>query len=301
MILDLLMGIIGLGFSLIALILRIVFACIAGLIAAFKRRSPLLWGGATFIFPWIFFVILFMPKKYPKFQSYLAKEEAFSGKNPVIASIMALAAMIAKADGNVTRDEITFVKKFISSHFGIYGEALDSYATAFDYGKNHPEAYLEFTGIITQFYGRRDMVIALAYLFVSMAMQGEGMSSQEDEMIQKILKALGLTEYEYISLKNSFTYQQNTQQQSYGGYQHYQSYTTQASSAQLTAKYCEVLGVDESADMNTIKKAYRKLVKEYHPDKLASESMPKEYEEFAKQKIIEINEAYEYLKKIKEN
>ena len=65
--------------------------------------------------------------------------------------------------------------------------------------------------------------------------------------------------------------------------------------------YYEVLGVGKDADAKEIKKAYRKLVKEYHPDKMAAESMPEDYAKFANQKIIEINEAYEYLKNLREN
>ena len=30
--------------------------------------------------------------------------------------------------------------------------------------------------------------------------------------------------------------------------------------------YYEILGVDKTADADTIKKAYRKLVRKYHPD-----------------------------------
>lgn len=293
MLLELIMCILGIGFSLIAMIFKIILAIVVGGIAGFKRRNALLWGGAALFFPWIFFVIIFMPKKYPRFSGALSGEEAFRGKNPVIASIMALSAMIAKSDGNVSREEISFIKKFISSHFGIYGEELDSYAEAFNYGKNHPETYKEFTNVLREFYVRRDVVIALAYLFVSIAMQNDSMSDVTDQLVRKILSELGLTEYEYSSIKNSFTHQQGY----YGGQS---DYTTRESQSDLVKKYCKVLDVDENANMTDIKKAYRKLVKEYHPDKLASESMPKEYEDFANKKIIEINEAYEYLKKIKE-
>lgn len=52
--------------------------------------------------------------------------------------------------------------------------------------------------------------------------------------------------------------------------------------------YYEILGVDKNADLDTIKKAYRKLVRKYHPD------VSKEPD--AVQKTAEVNEAYETLK-----
>lgn len=57
--------------------------------------------------------------------------------------------------------------------------------------------------------------------------------------------------------------------------------------------YYKVLGVDRDADDRDIKKAYRKLVKEHHPDKSAAKGVPKEV---AQAKIAAINEAYETLK-----
>lgn len=52
--------------------------------------------------------------------------------------------------------------------------------------------------------------------------------------------------------------------------------------------YYEILGVDKSADSKTIKKAYRKLAKKYHPD------LNKGSQEAA-EKLKEVNEAYEVL------
>ncbi|NSW90650.1 MAG: J domain-containing protein [Firmicutes bacterium] len=55
----------------------------------------------------------------------------------------------------------------------------------------------------------------------------------------------------------------------------------------------EVLGVKEGASEEEIKKAYRELVKKYHPDQYRDNPLAK----LAEEKLREINEAYEYLMK----
>jgi DnaJ-domain-containing protein 1 len=59
--------------------------------------------------------------------------------------------------------------------------------------------------------------------------------------------------------------------------------------------YHKILGVDKSADFPTIKKAYRTLMKEYHPDKL--QSLPEEDRLKSEEKSKEINEAYAHFQK----
>lgn len=56
--------------------------------------------------------------------------------------------------------------------------------------------------------------------------------------------------------------------------------------------YYKVLAVDREADDATIKRAYRKLTKQHHPDKAASQGISKED---AEKKMAAINEAYEVL------
>ncbi|MCW8837275.1 MAG: DnaJ domain-containing protein, partial [Thiovulaceae bacterium] len=58
----------------------------------------------------------------------------------------------------------------------------------------------------------------------------------------------------------------------------------------------EILGVKESDDMNTVKKSYRKLVREYHPDIMKSKDKGEEYIEQATAKTQEINQAYQSIK-----
>ncbi len=57
-----------------------------------------------------------------------------------------------------------------------------------------------------------------------------------------------------------------------------------------------VLGVSRSASDGEIKKAYRELVKKYHPDKYADESM----KNLASEKLKQINAAYDEIQRIKQ-
>lgn len=53
----------------------------------------------------------------------------------------------------------------------------------------------------------------------------------------------------------------------------------------------EVLGVPQGADEETIKKAYKDLVKKYHPDQYANNPLS----DLAEEKLKEVNEAYHML------
>jgi DnaJ like chaperone protein len=56
------------------------------------------------------------------------------------------------------------------------------------------------------------------------------------------------------------------------------------------------LGLEASATDAEIKKAYRKLVSQHHPDKLVSQGLPEEMMEIAKTRVREINTAYDQIK-----
>ena len=58
-----------------------------------------------------------------------------------------------------------------------------------------------------------------------------------------------------------------------------------------------VLGLNDNAGIDEIKSVYKTKLKEYHPDKVASLGI--EIRDLAAKKTLEINEAYNYIKKIK--
>ena len=65
------------------------------------------------------------------------------------------------------------------------------------------------------------------------------------------------------------------------------------------SKYYEVLESKNTDSFDVIKANYRRLVKQYHYDSIASKDLPEEMVKFAEQKTKEINEAYSALKNLK--
>jgi DnaJ like chaperone protein len=56
------------------------------------------------------------------------------------------------------------------------------------------------------------------------------------------------------------------------------------------------LGLNRDASDSEVKKAYRRLVSQYHPDKLVSHGLPEEMMEMAKVRVREVNKAYDQIK-----
>ncbi|MEE4314444.1 MAG: DnaJ domain-containing protein, partial [Desulfofustis sp.] len=68
-----------------------------------------------------------------------------------------------------------------------------------------------------------------------------------------------------------------------------------ATARESDSHYYAVLGLEPGADMETIKKAYRRLSMKYHPDKVSH--LGDEFRSVAEEKMKEINSAYDYFKK----
>ncbi len=79
-----------------------------------------------------------------------------------------------------------------------------------------------------------------------------------------------------------------------GAQQHYADDSHQAS-ASIDDAYM-VLGIDASATDAEMKRAYRRLMSQHHPDKLVSKGLPEEMIRLATKKTQEINAAYKQIK-----
>ena len=97
-------------------------------------------------------------------------------------------------------------------------------------------------------------------------------------------------------IRNAFggSFGGSTYGNSSGGYRQGGNYQRTGAYTSNKSKYYRILGLKDGASQEEIKKAYRQLAKEHHPDKFvnASDSEKKYHES----KMKEINEAYENLK-----
>jgi len=64
-------------------------------------------------------------------------------------------------------------------------------------------------------------------------------------------------------------------------------------------KYYEILESSKNDSLETIKKNYRRLMKEYHYDSIASKGLSEDMLQFVKEKTQELNEVYDAVKKDK--
>ena len=62
------------------------------------------------------------------------------------------------------------------------------------------------------------------------------------------------------------------------------------------ADYYDLLGVSRDADADTLKRAYRRLAREYHPDVVANKGMGEDFQKFAAEKMRAVNAAYDAIK-----
>ena len=114
---------------------------------------------------------------------------------------------------------------------------------------------------------------------IQLAFVDDGLSSDEDKVLRIIVSELNIATSDYKAILRKF---ENMKQ-------------GKSQDMSLDAAY-KMLGVNQSDDFNTIKKVYRNLVREYHPDIMVSQEKDPEYIEEATAKMQEINQAYQVIK-----
>ena len=218
---------------------------------------------------------------------------------------------LSKSKGRVTEEDIQLANQLmIQLKLDDAGRKLAQ--DAFRRGK---ESDFPIRQVIREFRigcgQRADLLRMFLQVQVQAAFADSELHENEKEVLYVIAEELGLSRMQFEQMiamemaARAFTqggfYQQYQQGDYQGGYQYQQQNSggyQHAAGPTLNDAY-KVLGVTESDEQNTVKRAYRRLMNEHHPDKLVAKGLPPEMMEMAKEKTQQIQAAYDLICKAK--
>ncbi|MCO4821820.1 MAG: TerB family tellurite resistance protein [Flavobacteriaceae bacterium] len=181
-------------------------------------------------------------------------------------SLLVLASIVIKADGKQDERELDFVRQQFT---GMYGKERANHAFSLFKEINKQQISARQVSMqIRQMMDHASRLQLLHFLFGIAKADGVVLDA-EVKSIKSIANYLGINTRDFESIKAMFYSSSNN------------AY--------------KILEIDKSATTNEIKKAYRKMAKKFHPDKVIH--LGKEHQKGAEEKFRQVQDAYEQLQK----
>ncbi|SFV71891.1 DnaJ-like protein DjlA [hydrothermal vent metagenome] len=196
---------------------------------------------------------------------------------------IALVAKVAKADGRIDELEASLIGLMfddISRIFPNEEKTREILKAIFNEEKERLDDTKEKAEKLNELLGRSKLRRKQYIEFlIQLAFVDGGVSSDEDALLRIIVEALNISSDDYDAMKMRFESMANNT----------------VDTMSLDDAY-KILGVDKNDDFNSIKKTYRKQVRQYHPDLIKSQNKDEAYIEEATVKMQELNQAYSIIK-----
>lgn len=203
-------------------------------------------------------------------------------QNDINAALMVLIAAVMKADGQVKKNELSYVKRFLLQNYGEEGgkQMLKVLQQLVERDIPIDQVCLQIK-VNTDYNTRYHMVDFLFGISGS-----DGVFHQTElNVLRLIAQYLGISQSDYISIHERHV--------GYGK----SSYSSNTRNTSYSRDPYKVLGITKEATDDEVKKAYRRMAMKYHPDRVAG--MSEEMQRNAAEQMKEINEAYEQIKSLR--
>ena len=200
--------------------------------------------------------------------SYISNDQNY--KSIVFtAGVIALSAKMAKADGKVTKEEILTFRKLVQ----IPKNDINQVSKLWELAKETTDGYeLYAKQIYSLFRNQPEILERILDILFEIAKSDGNIDSTELNYLKNVSNIFNFDKIIFEKLLALHNPENNS---------------------------FEILGVQISDSLEDIKKKWKVMVKNNHPDKLVGQGMPIEFIESANQKLAIINTAYEEIKKLR--
>ncbi|MGB3317181.1 MAG: molecular chaperone DjiA, partial [Albidovulum sp.] len=182
-------------------------------------------------------------------------------------AVIALGAKMAKADGQVTRDEVTAFREV----FAIAREEEDNAARVFNLARQDVAGFDLYANKIAAMLGPGDPVLVdLMEGLFHIAMADGEFHPHEDAFLREVASIFGVHDRCFRSLLTRFV-------------------------PDAVPDPYHVLRVPHDAALEDIRAAWRQAVKDCHPDRMRARGLPDEALKIAEQRLIAVNRAWEEI------
>ena len=201
------------------------------------------------------------------------------------AATFAVMGRVAKADGRVSPDEIRLAEAVIA-RMDASPELRRTAIDLFNQGKDPAfpldEALRQFRREVNR---RHTLVQMFVEIQIQAALADGAIDAREEAVLLHVCRVLGVPEFIFRRLAERL----QAERQAAGGR------APPTSGGTLDEAYA-VLGVSPRDDAAAIRKAYRRLMNQHHPDKLVSRGLPEEMMRLAAEQTRAIRQAYERIR-----
>lgn len=216
-------------------------------------------------------------------------------KSEFFKATFSIMGHLARADGVVTELEIKMATRLMDEmHLSSDQRMLA--IDLFRRGKSHDfDLDLTLKHLMMACSWRYDLLQIFMEIQFQAAYADGDIKPQEKRMLLYLCERLGFTRVDYNRFDAMYSYRRAGTSSGYSSRE--QEYIDSSRKfADSLEKAYRILGVDNTVTESGLKKVYRKLISQHHPDKLIAKGLPEEMLKMATEKTQEIKSAYEKIK-----
>jgi DnaJ like chaperone protein len=208
---------------------------------------------------------------------YYISKSFFDGKNDqekaYELSLLILSSLVIKSDGKILKSELDYVKRFFVNTFGT--QKANKYFEVFN-KLNKQSLASQLRPVCQQLnsYVNHASRLQIIHFLFGVSASDNDVHPSEVKLIKKIAGYLNINKYDFESIQSMFLSE---------------------GPENSLEKWFAILEINQKATNDEVKKAHRRMVTKYHPDKL--QGVSDDIIKLAEEKFLLVQQAYENIMK----